>query len=197
MKTYKVEYLESLVSVSTVLAFRDKVPNPVDDGNAYALSSRDLVSSWPQPLSWLTKINISSEQKKEALIDGDILMPARGNYYPARYFFGCEKDVLPIGQVFVIRPYEKSMGRFLAWYLNRHEVQVTIHSLISGTTVQSLKKSMLTSLQIFLPSKYTQERIGKINALEERRLILQAQLSKIQKDEIEAACRHIFEGKND
>jgi restriction endonuclease S subunit len=122
-------------------------------------------------------------------------MPARGTSYPARYFYDQHEVVYPIGQIYVLRAQQKSLSRYLVWYLNRQGCQQLLRSSISGTTVMSLKKSALLDIKIELPDIETQNRIAHLQELSDYRSLLQAELAVLQASELEAACEIVFEEK--
>jgi len=185
--------LGDLASISTVLIFRDKAPELDEKGNAFVVTVKDLVSSWPKPISWLQNIRVDENQILQALKDGDILMPARGVSYPARYCTISGEVIFPVGQIYVIRPYERSLGRYLTWYLNRSEIQLQISRQITGTTVMSLKKTTLASLKIELAEPTIAEKISSIVKLQEEHALITTQLSLIRKQECDVACEILFE----
>jgi hypothetical protein len=197
MNSNSVLLLQELASVTTMLAFRDKAAKYDDMGNAYGISIKDLVSSWPQPLELFARIRARPEIFQDRLREGDVLMPARGNFYPARYFSDNQVEVFPLGQIYVIRPYEWQLGRFLAWYLNRQQIQNKIRSAVSGSTVLSLKRSTLNALTIHLPSAEIRERVSTLTALSDNRTLLRAKLAVAEKAELEAACELLFKKDND
>ncbi|MFL6673762.1 MAG: restriction endonuclease subunit S [Massilia sp.] len=192
MKTIKFARLGDLASITTLQTFRDKAPDYTDQGDAYGLSIKDLTGAWPQPLTLLPKISIMPGHGGECVADGDILMPGRGTAYPARYYARGSERLFTLGQVYVIRPHDKLIGRYLAWYLNQSECQGILKSQISGTTVMSLKKSSLTAIEVAVPSADVQQRIGEFNALNDSRTLLQSMLTIKQRIELDSACKLIL-----
>lgn len=185
--------LGELASISTILTFRDKNPEFNEAGNAYAISIKDLTSSWPKPISWLQRIEVSSDQLNSAIEDGDILMPARGTFYPARYVQLGDEKAFPIGQIYVIKATEHVYSRYLAWYLNRTAVQSKLAQQISGTTVMSLKKSSLSSIEIALPLASVQRKIGAIHELNDELHHTRIKLDAIRSVECDTACELLLE----
>lgn len=177
--------IAEIATIRTILLFRDKPPPSDEHGNAYALTIRDIVSGGPNLWQGLQRITVNLPAE---LSNGDILMPARGSNYPARYFIGSDKPVFPVGQIFVIRPHRGLDGRYLTWYLNHQLFQTQIARVVSGTTVQSLNKSKLLNLSVALPPLELQARIAKCQELLELRIAKFSNLISVEQDLADSAC---------
>ncbi|MGX9699492.1 restriction endonuclease subunit S [Janthinobacterium lividum] len=193
----KLEPLSSVADLHTVQVFRDSSPEIDIEGNAYSISIRDLVGSWPLSVNELTKIFLTSEEKQHCVKNEDILMPARGDRYPARVIQEEEKNIIPVGHVTVIRSTARINPNYLAWYLNRNETQQELAKLLTGTNIKSLNKSKLMSVPIYVPGRHVQESISKIQKLYFQKIILQKKLAILEKIEVEAVCENIFSKKEE
>ncbi|PYD91213.1 hypothetical protein DNF23_18925 [Pseudomonas syringae pv. pisi] len=194
MMINKTQLLGDLASISTILSFRDKSPIYREDGNALAMTVKDLTVTWPKPVSWLQRIDVEKNQVSQSLQNGDILMPARGNFYPARYFKVSDELVFPIGQIYVIRPHDEEIARFLSWYLNRSQIQAKLSREVSGTTVMSLRKTSLSSLEIEIPPQEVLTKISTITRLIEEHALVRIQLDSARKLESDTACELLLKG---
>lgn len=180
--------LGSLATIRTPLAFRDKAPEDVPDGNAMVFSIKDLVSGWP--FDKLPHVQVDESRLTDAVALGDVLMPGRGTSYPARLFERSELPLFPAGQIHVIRPDPSRMDpRYLCWFLNRKDVQENIRQMLTGSTIKALNKSHLQSVRIEIPSMDTQLQIARLQSLIERRSALRRHLEALEHAEFEIACR--------
>ena len=189
---YKTLPLGNIADIRTIQLFRDSSPEHDEDGNACAVSIRDLVASGPLNMASLVRINLTSEQTENCLKYNDILMPARGDRYPARLFDLHEEKVIPIGQINVISALKSVNGVYLAWYLNRKHVQQTLISMLTGSNIKSLNKSRLLSIQISLPERHVQETIANIQSIHARKMVLHNELMELEKLEIATVCENFL-----
>ncbi len=192
MKNIEVP-LQAVATVRTLLTYRDRAPNFSDDGNAFALTIKDIVANKIFYGSDLAKIEVDDYSPSSVLSEGNIVLPARGEYYPARYFSELEKPVFPIGQISVIS-IDLHSGyyldpQYLVWFLNRPDSQIYIKNSITGTNIKSLSKNKLLNLPIQVPSENTQKSISYLQNLHEKRLALRQELFKIENLEIDNLCQ--------
>ncbi|QDG70195.1 restriction endonuclease subunit S [Janthinobacterium tructae] len=193
----KLEPLSSVADLHTVQVFRDSSPEIDIEGNAYSISIRDIVGPWPLFVNELTKILLTPEQKQHCIKNEDILMPGRGDRYPARIIQENEKNIIPVGHITVIRSTERINPNYLAWYLNRNETQQELAKLLTGTNIKSLNKSKLMSIPIYMPERHVQESISEIQKLYFQKIILQKKLAILDEIEVKAVCENIFSKKED
>lgn len=189
--------LQEVASVKTILTFRDKAPNFSEDGNVLALTIKDLVGNKPISKNYLSKIIVDEIPYNSILIEGSILIPGRGDYYPARYFAEIDTPVIPIGQINIITINKKTNDlyadpHYITWFLNRIESQEFIKNSLTGTNIQSLSKGKLLQLPIVLPSKEIQESISFIQILQKNRVEIRHELNNIESSEIENLCQSLL-----
>lgn len=192
MMQYTTLPLGEIAEVRTVQLFRDTSPEHDEDGNASTILIRDLVGPWPLNMRNLTRINLPPEQMHNCIKSNDILIPARGDRYPARLFSLDEEKVVPVGQISVISAIKSVNAVYLAWYLNRKHVQQILASMLTGTNIKSLNKSKLLSLQVSLPEWHVQNSIETIQAVYGRRLVLYSELMELEKLEVETVCENFL-----
>lgn len=188
----QIEKLKDIATVQIISLFRDKAPDAVVNGNAHVLLTRDLVNNWPLDFGKLTEINAESDQLKMSLQQGDILIPARGDYYPARHLIGVERTLFAAGQINVIRTISNIDSGYLAWYLNQHETQSIIKELTIGTSIRALNKASLLQLEIKVISLEKQKKISDLQKLSFERSSLMKELIFIKEIEISNFCSSIF-----
>jgi hypothetical protein len=186
--------LHQVASIRTILAFRDQAPLYNIEGNARSVAIRDIVGAWPPNYRQLPQIDATPEQVDNALKYGEILMPGRGDYYPARYFLYPDEPVFTVGQVNVLTPNENVMGGYLVWYLNLPEFQSLINRALTGTSIKSLSKARLLEMPIRLPSLDIQESIAMVQRLNAECSLLRERLAAIETVQAEGICRKLLDG---
>lgn len=151
--------LSSCVVIQSGHPFRGSVVAD-SQGNAYALQMRDItpdgVISWTE----LTLTRVERHSKAVWLRAGDIVFVARGT----RNYALCLDDV-PLPAVcsphcFLLRTRSAAVvPEFVAWQINRAPAQRYFAKHALGSDQLSIRRSVLGSLPIFIPSLLQQERI--------------------------------------
>lgn len=182
-----LRHLGDIADIRIVFVFRDKAPVENTSGNTYVFSIRDLTSNWPFEKEKMSRVLVDEQKLSHAIHGGDILLPGRGQTFPARLYDGKLGPILPSGQIYVISPLspETVLPEFLSWYLNRPVVQRFILSSLTGTTVQALNKSVLKNLEIEIPTVEVQYQIVELVDLLEQRRQLRRELIRLEDVEIE------------
>jgi restriction endonuclease S subunit len=181
--------LNEIATVHTVSLFRDRPPGYTDAGNTAILTIKDLTGKWPIDFKKLPKAQVDHECLSQAIKQGDILMPARGDHYPARYIVNSEGvTIFPAGQIHVISSLKDTCSGFLAWYMNLPDVQTSIHSLLTGTSIQSLNKTRLLTLRLRIPPEEIQLEISQLQEKQIRRVAMMHELINLQDREVEVGC---------
>jgi hypothetical protein len=184
--------LGDIAKIRTVQLFRDKPPVYTVDGNACAISIREIVGKWPLDTKTLPRLHLDQEQYQFTLDRGDILLPARGDNYPARLFSEMDERIIPVGQVTIITVSDDVDSGYLAWYLNQQEFQNSIQNALTGTSIKSLNKSKLLTFEVHLPTWEVQRSISHLQSLYARRLALQQEKMTLERLEIETVCSNLL-----
>lgn len=189
----RVSILGDIATVRTLSLFRDRPPAYSSLGNASILTIKDLTTTWPIDFSDLPIAEVATEHLPQALKSGEILMPARGDHYPARYIANQNSmPIFPAGQIHVVTANPDYYPGYLAWYLNQAEAQASIRRLLTGTNIQSLNKSRLVELPIEIPLPRVQRAIAEIQEKHVRRIKLLQELIKLKDQEVEAGCLNLL-----
>jgi restriction endonuclease S subunit len=189
-----IKNLADIADIRILFVFRDKAPVDVSDGNVYVFTIRDLVSNWPFDPNKMMRTRVDDDKLNGAVTEGDILLPGRGQAFPARLYQGQHGPVLPSGQIYVIRPKDATalISPYLSWYLNRPRSQQAMSRALTGTTIQALNKSALQKLQIHLPALETQHKIAFLHDLFEKRSQLRRELIALESQELELTCAAVL-----
>ena len=188
--------IQDIATVQILPLFRDKTPIHIDEGNAYVISIKDVVNNWPIDFKKLVRVNSEPHLLDMRVRAGDILIPARGDYYPARYVSNDDKTIFTAGQINVIRTNNLVISGYLAWYLNQPEGQMGLRMLMSGTSMPAINKSRLLNLEIDIVDLSLQERISHLQRLSAERIMLRKEMISIEEAEINSFCRKLFNEKD-
>lgn len=188
----KHEKLGNIVSVRAATIFREQAPKQSSDGNVRGLTIKDMVAYWPVRPEALPLISVDEHLLGNCLTGGEILIPARGEKYPARYFETANGQIFPYGQINIITPANHVLGRYLAWYLNQPVPQQFIQTSLSGTGIKALNRSRLLEIPIQVPPLETQRLIADLQKLREDSKALKERSIKLEEQETEWACRQLL-----
>jgi len=181
--------LGDISTIRTGTVFRDKSPQPTPYGNVFSLTIKDLVASWPPDINSLDRIVVDDTLLKNCVNFGEVLIPSRGDYYPARFASFHDHLVLAVGQINLISPSPHILGTYLSWYLNQPEAQRQIKRVLTGTNIRALTKPTLQSILIAVPSLNVQEEIAALQNLWLESKMRKERLLRLEELEIEETCR--------
>jgi restriction endonuclease S subunit len=185
--------LGEIANIRTIQTFKNQAPEYDPEGNARAISIRDIVGRWPLDFNTLPRIHLNQNQVENCLQAGDILMPARGDYYPARRFNEAHINAIPIGQINVISPIREVDATYLSWYLSQSRFQRTIQDSLVGTSIKSLNKSKLLAMPVHVPPIQIQCSIAQLQEMHLRRILLQREQIVLNDVEVEAVCQSLLD----
>ena len=186
--------LGEVASVRTATIFREAAPKEAENGNVRALAIKDIVTGWPIEFNSLPLIRVEQNLLSNCLRGGEVLIPSRGDYYPARYVADDLPNVFPFGQINVIEPYSGISGPYLAWFLNQPRTQQLIAQQLTGSNIKALNKQSLLTLPVQLPSMEVQQMIAHLQERWALKKALQERLLTVEGTEIEAICRKLSTG---
>jgi restriction endonuclease S subunit len=183
--------LGDIATIRTGTVFRDQSPQATPEGNVCSLTIKDIVADWPPNTNLLDRIRIDEALLKNCVAPGEVLIPSRGDYYPARYFSGSDFPIFPVGQINLILPSSGVLGTYLSWHLNQPEAQRQIKRLLTGTNIKSLTKPSLQSILVWVPDLSTQHEIATLQELWLKSKIKKNRLLRLEELEIEETCRRL------
>jgi restriction endonuclease S subunit len=122
----------------------------------------------------LPEVDISP---KHFLKQGDVLFAAKGSKNFATVFHSPALHTVASTSFFIIRLKEKTLlPDFLAWFLNSMPTQTLLKSQAIGSSIPSISKQVLASLDVPMPDKRSQQLVVEIDHLHRRRKALEQQL---------------------
>lgn len=165
--------LQSLADIRTGYTFRGKIV-PDSQGNVRVLQIKDI-KGWPAVHARnLTLTKFEDAEAVQPLHVGDVVLPARGEYYQATLFGpgppdSADEPVIATSQLWVIRVKDNSVSPpYLCWYLNQSATRQKFLSRLSGSNILMLNKEGLSTLPIAVPSLETQLKIVTLQYLWEQ-----------------------------
>jgi hypothetical protein len=159
--------------------FRGKIPEGAAS-NLVAVQMKDVVLS--QSVDWKSCINTTLTGKREPdyLKKGDILVAARGNHnYAVQIDESFEKEnikAVAAPHFFVIKLTSKALlPEYLVWLLNQKPCQRFFEQNAEGTLTKSIRRSVLESAPVVLPTLEKQKSIIAMAKTfrEEQKLMMQ------------------------
>lgn len=186
--------LSELAEIKIIFVFRDKTPPLSEDGNVFVFNIRDLVSNWPFYVNGLPRAFVDESKLADAVHIGDILMPGRGQTFPARRYGGEIGPILPAGQIYDIRVKDENIvsSKYLEWYLNRANTQQVIKNNLTGTTIPALNKSALQKLLVPVPAFATQNKIIELKTLFNERIKIRENLNRLEMQQLDSICHKLL-----
>jgi len=124
--------------------------------------------------------------EKHLLLAGDVLFSAKGTKNFAALFEDHNPASVASTSFFVIRLQDDAvLPEYLAWYINQPVSQNFLKGEAKGTSIASISKSMLESLEVLIPEISTQKLILKIAKLRDREKKLKQQIETLREKQIQ------------
>ncbi|MDR0802763.1 restriction endonuclease subunit S [Fluviicola sp.] len=165
---------------------------PADTGDIVYLQAKHFDENGQLAAKLHADLSTSGISNKHILKYGDILFAAKGTKNFATAY---EKHNLPAvasTSFFVLRLTDKNvLPEYLAWFLNHPNTLTLLKAQAIGTSIPSISKQVLESLEIKIPNVETQQIILKIANLRKQEKKLNQQIEfltdkKIQQQIINA-----------
>lgn len=127
-----------------------------------------------------------SISEKHLLKPGDVLFAAKGLKNFAAVYESHNPPSVASTSFFVIRLRDNNvLPQFLAWHLNHPVAQKFLKAGAIGSSIPSISKAVLESLEIPIPSMETQEAILKVTSLRKLELSIKKQMEDLQEKYIQ------------
>lgn len=159
--------LQSLADIRAGYTFRGKVAHDVE-GNVRVLQIKDIKGRHAVQGDSLPLFKLEDFGAAQSLTRGDIVLPARGEYYEATLYEG-GANVVPTSQLWVLHVHSSLVTPdFLCWCLNQPTTQRHLTGSLAGSNIPMLSKQGLGTLSVSVPSLATQNEIVSLHQLWER-----------------------------
>lgn len=124
--------------------------------------------------------------ERHLLKPGDVLFAAKGTKNFAAVYENHNRPAVASTSFFVIRVKEENVQpEYLAWFLNNHAVQTILKEQAIGTSMASISKTVLESLEITVPDTDTQHAILQIIKLRNRERVLKQKIDLLREQQIQ------------
>lgn len=184
--------LETLTDIRSGYTLRGRLEDDLQ-GDIRVLQIRDLVSGTPLVDQTLPRIHWHGARRPPLLMAGDIVLPGRGERYPAMHIEQSGKRIAS-GQLFVIRPKSDAISpAYLCWYLNQPAAQRHILTCCTGSSIPMLGIDSLGALPVPVPSLETQRKIVALQRLWEQEKQLTEQLLHNRETMLASIFQHLLE----
>ena len=188
--------LNEIASIRAGHPFRGAIKGS-DDGNGYVIQTRDQSEYGAIDWSELVCTQITGRNEPEWLKPGDIIFSARGLRNLASCIPELDKPTVCSPHYFVISVQSHCvMPEFLAWQLNQPIAQRYFQQSAEGSAQRTIRRAILESTPISVPSIEMQERMMKMVQAVEREEIIYKELIDLRQSELQAIAQRILSGKN-
>jgi len=127
-----------------------------------------------------------SVTQKHLLNPGDILFAAKGsNNFAAVYQNNYPKAVASTSFFVIKLTGENILPDYLAWFINYSKTMELLKSFATGTSINSISKTVLEELEISIPEMQVQQSILKINELRMRQKTLVSKIEELREQLIQ------------
>ena len=186
------ESLNTIADIRTGHTFRSRIDKE-PTGNIPVVQIKDLKDQAMLTADQLPRINWQAAKAITTVQPGDILLPARGEYYQASVLQG-EEQVIATGQLFVLRLTSKAITPgYLGWYMNQSTAQHYFRTHRSGTSMPMLNKQSLGALPVVVPPLAIQEKIVSVQRCWEQEKQLTEQLLNNREQMLKGIFQQLLE----
>lgn len=184
--------LGDLASISSGFSLRVRFED-LEDGDAAVVQMKNVNLEGGVDWGGVGYASLPPARKISWLEVGDVIFVARGMRYYAAAIESIPGPAVCTQQFFVLKPRQKFCAAFLAWQINQRPAQGYFQRSAQGTQVLNIRRNVLESLKIALPSVEQQQTIvAYAKAAYEERKRLEAFIEN-RNLEMEAIARSLFD----
>jgi restriction endonuclease S subunit len=156
--------------------------NTIQDGEVYYLQARDFDVDRNVVANLQPTLSYSKNLEKHFLNTGDILIVSKGLTFLSAVYDGGYSPAVASTVFLVIRiEYkQKIIPEYVSWYLNLASTQYELNSFAKGSAIPSINKTVLTEIEIPLPSIEKQHLVLKIAQLKNKEKSLQERINDLK-----------------
>ena len=161
-----------------------------DSGDIVYLQAKHFDENGQRTASLHADLSANGISDKHILRHGDILFAAKGTKNFAAVYEQHNLTAVASTSFFVLRLTDKNvLPEYLAWFLNHPNTLTLLKTQATGTSIPSISKSVLESLEIKIPDAETQQTILKIANLRKQEKNLKQQIETLIDKQIQAKLR--------
>lgn len=157
-------YLKDIATIRSGYLFRERI-KPDASGQYRVIQVGDITPDAGFSNGSFVRVSLPDVKRSQILEKGDVLFVARGPRKQAIAITWPIENTIATSQFFVVRPEEKVLPEFLAWYVNQRPAQRYIEEHSTGTSASLITLQSMKRLPVEAPPLETQARITKIHQL--------------------------------
>src|SRR5215813_2380569 len=177
-------YLEDIATIRSGYLFRERI-KPEVSGQYRVVQVGDITPDARFSNGSLVRVNLPDLKRSQILESGDVLFISRGPRKQAVAITWPIDNTIATSQFFVLRPDERVLPEYLAWYINQRPAQRYIEEHSTGTSASLINLMALKSLPVETPPVETQARVTKIHQLSLREKELMEEIQNRRRELIE------------
>ncbi|MCI0338046.1 MAG: restriction endonuclease subunit S [Acidobacteria bacterium] len=154
-------FLKDIARIRSGYLFRGKI-EPDSNGQYQVIQIGDISTDASLVYGSLTRISLPDVKPSQIVETGDVLFISRGLRKQAVAITERLDSAIATSQIFVLRPDERLLPEYLAWYINQRPAQRYIEEHATGTNVSLINMEALSRMPVQAPSLETQRRIVQI-----------------------------------
>jgi restriction endonuclease S subunit len=156
--------LKDVATIRSGYLFRERI-KPDTSGQYRVVQVGDVSPDSGFLDSALIRIGMPEVRRSQILETGDVLFISRGPRKHAIAITWPIENTIATSQFFVLRPDERFLPEFLAWYINQRPAQRYIDEHSTGTSASLINLEAMKGLPVEIPPMETQARIARIHQL--------------------------------
>jgi restriction endonuclease S subunit len=203
LKQHKLMHkpLSTIAEIRSGQTFRGSIKDS-PTGNVRVLQIRDIKACTEIAPGTLPRIRWISSHQTGRLKDGDIVMPARGEYYSAAMYKtvtdgkdgSSETPVVATNQLFILNSRTAEVtNEYLCWYLNQQAPQQYFKTYCNRTSIAMLNIQSLGALPVPLPALEIQHKIVALHQCWQREQQLTQQLLNNREQMLKGVYQQLLE----
>src|SRR5262245_14981842 len=157
-------YLKDVATIRSGYLFRKRI-KPDASGRYRVVQVGDIAPDAGFSNGSLVRVSLTDVKRRQILENGDVLFISRVPRKQALAIAWPIENTIATSQFFVLRPDERVLPEFLAWYINRRPAQRYIEEHSTGTSASLINLEAMKGLPVEAPPVETQARITKIHQL--------------------------------
>lgn len=182
----------SIATVQGGFPFRGSI-EPVANGSVWAVQMKDLAVDTGVDWSKVIRTELPGRRSADWLAPGDILFVCKGT----RFYAACVDE--PPGPAVCsphffhlrVQPQARVLPPFLAWLINQAPFQRQLHQAAEGSNQLSIRRPVLESLTVRIPSLADQHRIVALAQLAQQEQRALRQLIHNRESQLEALAEEL------
>jgi len=176
--------LINVVTIRSGYLFRERI-KPDATGRYQVVQVGDVAPDAGFLDSSLLRVSLPDVKRSQILEKGDVLFISRGPRKQALAITWPIENAIATSQFFVLRPDEKVLPDYLAWYINQRPAQRYIEEHSTGTSASLINLAAIRRLPVETPPVETQARVTKIHQLSLREKELMEAIQNKRRELIE------------